>query len=58
MGFLELPRSVSSRQAAKVCRMIGAKGYYECSAVTLEGVQEVFETATQAVSYFRARHSH
>jgi small GTP-binding protein len=53
-----LLRSVDSKQAAKVCRKIGAKEYHECSAVTLEGVQEVFDAATQAVSYIRSRHGH
>jgi small GTP-binding protein len=57
-GPRTLQKRVDSKQARKVGRKIGAKKYIECSAVTHEGVQEIFEKATQAVSYTRSSHDH
>lgn len=40
-------RMVSVEEAQKVARHIGAKRYLECSALTGEGVDDVFELATR-----------
>ncbi|KAE8380380.1 P-loop containing nucleoside triphosphate hydrolase protein [Aspergillus bertholletiae] len=48
------PKQVTSKEATKVCYEIGAKAYLECSAVTLEGVQQVFETAARAMIHYRS----
>ncbi|KAE8369279.1 P-loop containing nucleoside triphosphate hydrolase protein [Aspergillus caelatus] len=44
---------VTRKQATKVCRQIGASQYLECSATTLEGVQQVFEAAARAVTHYK-----
>ncbi|KAE8141658.1 P-loop containing nucleoside triphosphate hydrolase protein [Aspergillus pseudotamarii] len=44
---------VTRKQATKACRQIGASQYLECSAMTLEGVQQVFEAATRAVTHYK-----
>ncbi|KAL2860802.1 Rho family protein [Aspergillus lucknowensis] len=49
----EPEKQVTSKQATKVCRKIKAQKYLECSAVTLEGVQAVFDAAAQAVLFLR-----
>ncbi|EIT75404.1 Ras-related small GTPase, Rho type [Aspergillus oryzae 100-8] len=45
---------VSHKDATKVCRQIGARQYLECSATTLEGVQQVFEAAARAVTHYKS----
>ncbi|OGM44239.1 GTP-binding protein rhoA [Aspergillus bombycis] len=45
---------VTPKEAIRVCRQIGARKYVECSATTLEGVQEVFEAAAQAVTHYKS----
>lgn len=39
---------VTTQYAENVARQIGAKKYLECSALTGEGVDDVFEAATRA----------
>jgi Rho family, other len=39
---------VSSREASKMAQTIGAKIYLECSSLTGEGVDDMFEAATRA----------
>ena len=50
--LLELSRSkqapVSYEEGAGLASKVGAAGYRECSALTKEGVREVFEAATRA----------
>lgn len=41
-------KPVTREQGETVCRKIGAFKYMECSALTNEGVREVFEAATKA----------
>ena len=43
-----LQHPVTREEAQEVRRKIGAQAYIECSAVTNEGVKEVFETAVRA----------
>jgi small GTP-binding protein len=42
-----VPVSVSRAQGQKLAKKIGARAYVECSALTREGVREVFETAVR-----------
>jgi Ras family protein A len=45
----KIKQSVVSRDdGLKVAKKIGAYAYVECSALTYEGVEEVFETAARA----------
>lgn len=39
---------VSPQEAEAIARAIGARRYLECSALTGEGVDDVFEVATRA----------
>jgi Rho family protein len=39
---------VTSREATEVAHEIGARKYLECSSLTGEGVDDVFEAATRA----------
>jgi Rho family protein len=41
-------RFVTSREGSETAMQIGAKKYLECSSLTGEGVDDVFETATRA----------
>src|SRR5277367_93716 len=41
-------RFINSREAAEVAHEIGARKYLECSSLTGEGVDDVFEAATRA----------
>jgi len=47
------PGFVSPDQGQKVAQSIGARAYKECSALKIEGVDEVFETATRASMLMR-----
>lgn len=50
---------VSAQEAERIAKEIGAKRYLECSALTGEGVDDVFEVATRAsllVSVGGAKH--
>eukprot|EP01103_Thecamoeba_quadrilineata_P019397 TRINITY_DN7836_c0_g1_i1.p1 TRINITY_DN7836_c0_g1~~TRINITY_DN7836_c0_g1_i1.p1 ORF type:complete len:234 (+),score=41.51 TRINITY_DN7836_c0_g1_i1:90-704(+) len=46
-----LPKSdiVSTEQGQSFAKEVGAKGYYECSAFTQEGLKEAFEAAVKIV---------
>ncbi|CAK5265606.1 unnamed protein product [Mycena citricolor] len=44
---------VSREQGERVAQAIGARAYKECSALRIEGVDEVFETATRASMLMR-----
>lgn len=44
---------ITPDQGAAVARQIGARAYKECSALKIEGVDEVFETATRASMLMR-----
>nr|AGN71616.1 gTP-binding protein rhoA [Monascus pilosus] len=44
---------VTRKEATKVCRQIGASQYLECSATTLEGVQQVLEAAARVVTHYK-----
>jgi len=44
---------VTYEQGAKVAQTIGARAYKECSALKIEGVDDVFETATRASMLMR-----
>lgn len=44
---------VTPEQGNKVAKQIGARAYKECSALKIEGVDEVFETATRASMLMR-----
>ncbi|KAI0758726.1 ras-domain-containing protein [Fomes fomentarius] len=46
-------RYVSRDQAERVAQAIGARGYKECSALRIEGVDDVFEAATRASMLMR-----
>ena len=39
---------VGSREASEIAHQIGARKYLECSSLTGEGVDDVFEAATRA----------
>ena len=39
---------VRAEEGQEMAEKIGAKGYYECSSKTKEGVREIFEAATRA----------
>jgi Rho family, other len=39
---------VTRAQAERVAQSIGARAYKECSALKIEGVDDVFEAATRA----------
>ncbi|CDO76416.1 hypothetical protein BN946_scf184925.g3 [Trametes cinnabarina] len=44
---------VSTAQAERVAQAIGARAYKECSALKIEGVDDVFEAATRASMLMR-----
>ncbi|TFK62252.1 ras-domain-containing protein [Pluteus cervinus] len=44
---------VTRAQGERVAQMIGARAYKECSALKIEGVDEVFEAATRASMLMR-----
>jgi Rho family, other len=44
---------VSREQAESVAQAIGARAYKECSALKIEGVDDVFEAATRASMLMR-----
>ena len=44
---------VSRQQAERVAQAIGARAYKECSALKIEGVDDVFEAATRASMLMR-----
>lgn len=44
---------VSRAQAERVAQQIGARAYKECSALKIEGVDDVFEAATRASMLMR-----
>ncbi|KAF9482201.1 rho small monomeric GTPase [Pholiota conissans] len=44
---------VTREQGERVANIIGARAYKECSALKIEGVDEVFETATRASMLMR-----
>ncbi|KAH9001986.1 ras family-domain-containing protein [Lactarius hatsudake] len=46
-------RFVSRAQAERVAQSIGARAYKECSALKIEGVDDVFEAATRASMLMR-----
>ena len=48
-----LRRYVTREQGERVAHIIGARAYKECSALKIEGVDEVFETATRASMLMR-----
>jgi len=47
------PNFVSRAQAERVATAIGARAYKECSALKIEGVDDVFEAATRASMLMR-----
>ncbi|KAF8220569.1 rho small monomeric GTPase [Tricholoma matsutake] len=47
------PPWVTREQGERVAQVIGARAYKECSALKIEGVDEVFETATRASMLMR-----
>jgi len=47
------PNFVSRAQAERVAAAIGARAYKECSALKIEGVDDVFEAATRASMLMR-----
>lgn len=44
---------VTREQGERVAQIIGARAYKECSALKIEGVDDVFETATRASMLMR-----
>lgn len=42
------PRFVTTEQGQRVANQIGARAYKECSALRMDGVDDVFEAATRA----------
>ena len=48
-----IDRYVSRAQAERVAQSIGARAYKECSALKIEGVDDVFEAATRASMLMR-----
>lgn len=48
-----IDRYVSRAQAERIAQSIGARGYKECSALKIEGVDDVFEAATRASMLMR-----
>lgn len=53
-GFPENSRLwVTREEGERVARAIGARAYKECSALMIEGVDEVFEAATRASMLMR-----
>ncbi|PWN26303.1 putative Rho2-GTP binding protein Rho2 [Jaminaea rosea] len=48
---------VSQAQGSEVAQQIGARSYYECSALKNEGVDNIFEAATRAAMLSRPAHS-
>jgi len=47
------PRWVTREQGERIAHAIGARAYKECSALKIEGVDEVFEAATRASMLMR-----
>ncbi|CCM05273.1 uncharacterized protein FIBRA_07485 [Fibroporia radiculosa] len=52
-GQEEYENYVSRAEAERVAQAIGARGYKECSALKIEGVDDVFEAATRASMLMR-----
>lgn len=52
-GVPDAPGFVSRAQAERVAQEIGARAYKECSALKIEGVDDVFEAATRASMLMR-----
>jgi len=53
-GTADNPRPwVTREQGERVAQVIGARAYKECSALRIEGVDDVFETATRASMLMR-----
>lgn len=52
-GSPNLDQYVSRAQGERVAQAIGARGYKECSALKIEGVDDVFEAATRASMLMR-----
>ena len=52
-GSPEAANFVSRAQAEHVAQVIGARAYKECSALKIEGVDDVFEAATRASMLMR-----
>jgi Rho family protein len=48
-----VPNAVTYQQGERVAQTIGARAYKECSALKIEGVDDVFETATRASMLMR-----
>ena len=48
-----IDKYVSREQAERVAQSIGARAYKECSALKIEGVDDVFEAATRASMLMR-----
>ncbi|KAG2145441.1 ras family-domain-containing protein [Suillus bovinus] len=49
----DIDNFVSRAEAERVASMIGARAYKECSALKIEGVDDVFEAATRASMLMR-----
>lgn len=49
---------VTTEQGKRVAQQIGARVYKECSALKVEGVDDVFEVATRASMLIRDHHRH
>lgn len=49
----DISKFVSRAQAERVASAIGARAYKECSALKIEGVDDVFEAATRASMLMR-----
>ncbi|KAI0743132.1 ras-domain-containing protein [Daedaleopsis nitida] len=52
-GSPNFSQYVSREQAERVAQAIGARAYKECSALRIEGVDDVFEAATRASMLMR-----
>ncbi|KDQ56199.1 hypothetical protein JAAARDRAFT_195389 [Jaapia argillacea MUCL 33604] len=52
-GHPDSEKYVSRAQAERMARDIGARAYKECSALKIEGVDDVFEAATRASMLMR-----
>ena len=53
LGSPNYAQYVSREQAERVAQAIGARAYKECSALKIEGVDDVFEAATRASMLMR-----
>lgn len=50
---VDSPNWVTTEEGERVAKAIGARAYKECSALKVEGVDEVFEAATRASMLMR-----